>query len=72
MVYRLPHSPHRAKLINFLITKPKYCSGPKKILQFLDWRIYMIEVVKRDGTRVPFDKQKIINAINGAFIEVDG
>ena len=32
----------------------------------------MIEVVKRDGTRVPFDKQKIINAINGAFIEVDG
>ena len=32
----------------------------------------MIKVVKRDGTEVPFDKQKIINAINAAFIEVDG
>lgn len=32
----------------------------------------MILVSKRDGTIVPFDKQKIINAINGAFIEVDG
>jgi len=29
-------------------------------------------VIKRDGTQVPFDKQKIINAINKAFIEVDG
>ena len=29
-------------------------------------------VIKRDGTKVPFDKQKIINAINKAFIEVDG
>lgn len=28
-------------------------------------------VIKRDGTQVPFDKQKIINAINKAFIEVD-
>lgn len=32
----------------------------------------MIQVIKRDGTRVPFDKQKIINAINAAFIDVDG
>ena len=32
----------------------------------------MIVVIKRDGTKVPFDKQKIINAINAAFIEVDG
>jgi anaerobic ribonucleoside-triphosphate reductase len=32
----------------------------------------MILVEKRDGTQVPFDKQKIIDAINKAFIEVDG
>lgn len=30
-----------------------------------------MEVSKRNGTRVPFDKQKIINAINSAFLEVD-
>ena len=29
-------------------------------------------VIKRDGTEAPFDKQKIINAINKALIEVDG
>ena len=29
-------------------------------------------VIKRDGTHVPFDKQKIVNAINKALIEVDG
>ena len=29
-------------------------------------------VKKRNGDKVPFDKQKIINAINGALIEVDG
>ena len=29
-------------------------------------------VIKRNGERVPFDKQKIINAINKAMIEVDG
>jgi len=29
-------------------------------------------VTKRDGTVVPFDREKIINAINAAFIEVDG
>ena len=29
-------------------------------------------VVKRNGKKVPFNKQKIINAINSAFIEVDG
>ena len=28
-------------------------------------------IVKRDGTQVQFDKDKIINAINKAFIEVD-
>ena len=32
----------------------------------------MILVSKRNKTTVPFDKQKIINAINSAFIEVDG
>ena len=32
----------------------------------------MLIVRKRDNTTVPFDKQKIINAINGALIEVDG
>ena len=32
----------------------------------------MIFIQKRDGTVVPFNKQKIINAINSAFIEVDG
>ena len=29
-------------------------------------------VIKRDGTKVPFNRQKIINAINKAFIDVDG
>ena len=29
-------------------------------------------IVKRDGTQVQFDRDKIINAINKAFIEVDG
>jgi transcriptional regulator NrdR family protein len=32
----------------------------------------MILITKRDGTQVPFNEQKIINAINAAFIEVDG
>lgn len=32
----------------------------------------MLYVGKRNGNSVPFDKQKIINAINKAFIEVDG
>lgn len=32
----------------------------------------MLQVYKRNGECVPFDKQKIINAINGAFLEVDG
>ena len=29
-------------------------------------------VIKRDGTEVPFDKTKIYDAINKAFLEVDG
>ena len=29
-------------------------------------------VIKRDGTKVPFDRQKIVNAVNKALIEVDG
>ena len=29
-------------------------------------------IIKRDGTQVPFDKEKIIAAINKAFMEVDG
>ena len=29
-------------------------------------------IVKRDGTKVPFDKDKIIAAISAAFIEVEG
>ena len=28
-----------------------------------------MEVIKRDGRRVEFDKQKIVNAIRGAFQE---
>lgn len=32
----------------------------------------MLYIIKRDGTQVPFDKQKIIRAINAAFFEVDG
>ena len=32
----------------------------------------MYKVLKRDGTLVDFDKNKIINAINRAFVEVDG
>ena len=31
-----------------------------------------MKVIKRDGTLVSFDKNKIINAINKAFLEVDG
>ena len=29
-------------------------------------------IIKRNGNKVPFDKQKIINAVNKAMIEVDG
>ena len=32
----------------------------------------MFLILKRDGTKVPFDKDKIIRAINGAMLEVDG
>ena len=32
----------------------------------------MLQVKKRNGIFVPFDKQRIISAINGAFLEVDG
>ena len=31
-----------------------------------------MKIIKRDGTKVPFDREKIINAINKALIEVDG
>ena len=31
-----------------------------------------MNIVKRNGSVVPFDKQKIISAINKAFLEVDG
>ena len=31
-----------------------------------------MNIIKRDGTKVPFDKEKIIKAINNAFLEVDG
>ena len=29
-------------------------------------------VIKRNGIQVPFDKDKIIHAINAAFLDVDG
>ena len=32
----------------------------------------MVQIYKRDGTIVPFNKGKIITAINKAFLEVDG
>ena len=32
----------------------------------------MFLILKRDGTKVPFNKDKIIRAINGAMLEVDG
>lgn len=32
----------------------------------------MVLIQKRNGIKVPFDKQKIIDAINKAFIEIDG
>ncbi len=32
----------------------------------------MIQIKKRNGILVPFDKQRIIDAINNAFVEVDG
>ena len=31
----------------------------------------MTQIIKRDGSKVPFDKEKIITAINKAFLEVD-
>ena len=31
-----------------------------------------IQIIKRNGDIVDFDKQKIVNAINNAFLEVDG
>lgn len=31
-----------------------------------------MQVIKRNGTKVPFNKKKIVEAINGAFLEVDG
>ena len=31
----------------------------------------MLQIIKRNGKKVLFDKQKIINAINKAFLEVD-
>lgn len=34
--------------------------------------LYMIYIIKRDGTQALFNKDKIIVAINKAFIEVDG
>ena len=32
----------------------------------------MLQVIKRDGQLAPFDKEKIVRAINAAFIDVDG
>ena len=32
----------------------------------------MKQVIKRNGKKVKFDKEKIINAIEKAFSEVDG
>ena len=32
----------------------------------------MVNIRKRNGELVPFNKQKIVDAINGALIEVDG
>ena len=32
----------------------------------------MVQIIKRDGTYAPFNRDKIILAINKAFIEVDG
>lgn len=29
-------------------------------------------IIKRDGKRVPFDKQKVVDAVNKALLEVDG
>ena len=31
-----------------------------------------MSVIKRDGSKVAFDATKIVDAINKAFIEVDG
>ena len=31
----------------------------------------MLYVIKRDGKKVEFEKQKVINAINAAFLDVD-
>ena len=32
----------------------------------------MVQIIKRDGSKVPFNKDKIIIAINKAFLDVDG
>lgn len=31
-----------------------------------------MHVLKRNGELVPFDGERIVNAINSAFLEVDG
>ena len=38
----------------------------------LDRGSNMIRIAKRDKTSVPFNRQKIVNAIEKAFLEVDG
>jgi anaerobic ribonucleoside-triphosphate reductase len=43
----------------------------QKIILNLDGG-HKMYVIKRNGEHVPFDRQKIINAINKAMIEVDG
>ena len=32
----------------------------------------MVQIIKRDGSKVPFNKDKIVIAINKAFLDVDG
>ena len=31
-----------------------------------------MEIIKRNGTKAEFDTEKIITAINSAFLDVDG
>ena len=32
----------------------------------------VLKIIKRNGEEVSFDRQKIIDAVNGAMLEVDG
>ena len=45
---------------------------PLSKAQYLEGGITFMNVIKRNGEIVPFDGERIVKAINKAFLEVDG